>query len=285
MLRKLKIVSLSAIAVIMIVGCGKSSTSSDPIVQKLQELPKVSVETRTLAKSLRTDSLALDDLPSPSQQQGQPQSMSETKNCTNGGTMTFSTDVNASAIMQSQNDFNITMISEAVDCLQYGTTGNGKIQILTNFKNDVTTTTTTFLTDFNLSDATSQTIIKKDSFIIQTGDITTETMEVIIDGKTFKTIALKSHEAIAEDGKSIEYNLAGKETIDGKIFTVDETYDASQTPMVTDADGNLQKGGKSRYTNDQNHTIMIEVIDVNKVQISVDKDGDGKVDNQDMISI
>ena len=64
---------------------------------------------------------------------------------------------------------------------------------------------------------------------------------------------------------------------------MDESYDASQTPMITDKDDNLQKGGKARYTNDQNHTIMIEAIALNKLQISADEDGDGKADAQEVI--
>ena len=108
-------------------------------------------------------------------------------------------------------------------------------------------------------------------------------MEVISDGKSFKNIALKSHDVTDDAGVNSSYNISGKETVDGKLFIVDESYDASQTPMVTDANGNLQKGGISRYTNDQNHTIMIEAIGINKIEISVDEDGDGKVDSQEVI--
>jgi hypothetical protein len=199
--------------------------------------------------------------------------------------MNFSTDVNTTAIMQHSNDFNITMFSEASNCIESGTTANGKMKIVTNIKGDVTTMTTIFLTDFTFMDAHSETTIKKDSFVTEVEDITTETMEVDVDGKTFKTVALKSYDVTGDNGINRTYDISGKEIVDGKTFIVDESYDASQTPMVTGVDGKLQKGGKARYTNDQNHSIMIEAVDTNKIKISVDEDRDGKVDKEEIISL
>ncbi len=109
-------------------------------------------------------------------------------------------------------------------------------------------------------------------------------MEVVIDGKSFKSINLKSVDMLKEDGTTVSYDISGKEIVDGEIFIVDKTYDASKTPMITDADDNLLKGGEAHYTNEQNHTIVIKSIDTNKIQISVDEDGDGKVDKQEVIS-
>ncbi len=73
--------------------------------------------------------MSFDDLPAMSQID-QPRSMNETKDCLNGGTMECTVDVNTTAIMQSPNDFNITMTSQAVNCIEHGTTANGKMQIL-----------------------------------------------------------------------------------------------------------------------------------------------------------
>ncbi len=285
MLNKFKIVSISAIAVIMIAGCNHSSdpVKKDVVDQEQQSLPTVSSTLKSLAKSSRVSNASFDDLPAMSQPD-QPSSMNETKDCLNGGTMEYTVDVNTTAIMQSPNDFNITMTSQAVNCIQHGTTANGKMQMLQNIKGEVTTMTTTFLTDFSFVDNQSNVTIKKDSFIVEVGDESTETMEVVVDGKSFKSIALKSLDVLKEDGTTVSYDISGKEIVDGQTFIVDETYDASKTPMITDVDDNLLKGGKAYYTNDQNHTIMMEAIETNKIQISVDEDGDGKVDKQEVIS-
>lgn len=273
MIRKISLVSISVLATIIIAGCHKHS--------KQNELPKVSPELKSLAKSPRSNT-GLEELPMPTELK-ELKSMSEEKECQNGGMMKFSTDVNRTAIMQSPNDFNITMISEAVNCIQNDIVANGKMQMLINRKGEQSTITTTFLTDFNLSDSKSETVIKKESFFVEQGDISTESMEIISDGQRYRSINLKTHEVTDDNGVTTSYDISGKEMIDGKIFIVDERYDASKTPMVTDASDVLQKGGKMRYTNEQNHTIWFEAIDLNKIQISVDEDGDGKIDTQEII--
>ncbi len=281
MLKSIKLFSFSAMAVLMIVGCQGGSSAANPNDQ--QAGSKVPEDIKNFAKALRSTSESLGNLPEYDGESQFPSSDGEVLNCSNGGEMRFVSDLNSTQMTQNQNDFNITTTSEAINCIERGTTSNGKIQTIVHFKDGITTSTTTFLTDFTIKSPESNTTIKKDSSVLVEGDITTENMEMVVDGQTFKSINLKSKSTIDDNDFTHEYDISGKEIIDGKTYIVDESYDASQTPMVYDDDDNLLKGGKAHYKNEQNQTIYVEAVDKNKIEIALDEDGDGKVDSKEII--
>ena len=292
MLKTLKAVSLSAIAVIMIVGCDKSSTpKKDPVVQQPQALTKVSqslksfFKTRSGGNEIKTNS-TINKAASNIQTQDSQNEL--TRDCQNGGTIGVLNDFNQTLEMQNRQAFSFNVTSAFTDCIEDGATINGTLKFHIDVNASKTITTATFLTDLLIQEAEGNTTIKKDSFFISkdindTASIETTSMEAISSEHTYKSEDFKTYEIENQDGSITSYDISGKQTIDGLTLIVDESYDASQTPMMTDKDDNLQKGGKARYTNDQNHTIMIEAIELNKLQISVDEDGDGKVDAQEVM--
>ncbi len=281
MLKSIKLFSFSAMAVLMIVGCQGGSSAANPNDQQTES--KVPEDIKSFVKALRGTSESMGNLPEYDGESQYPSSDGEIQNCSNGGEMRFVSDLNSTQMTQNQNDFNITTTSEAINCIEQGTTSNGKIQTIIQFKDGITTSTTTFLTDFTIKSPESNITIKKDSSVLVEGDITTENMEIVVDGKTFKSINLKSKSTTDDNDLTHEYDISGKEIIDGKTYIVDESYDASQTPMVYDDDDNLLKGGKARYKNEQNQTIYVEAVDKNKIEIALDEDGDGKVDSKEII--
>jgi len=155
MFKKNITLSVVAMATIFIVGCGgNSATKKDApaILQKGESvvLPKVSDELRTLVKSSKSYEGKMERLPAPTQVDGQPPLATEIKNCTNGGTMNFTNDFNLIAVMQSPNDYNMTMISKAVDCVESGMTLNGEIETFVHIVNEKSTMRMTYLTDLNI---------------------------------------------------------------------------------------------------------------------------------------
>lgn len=141
-----------------------------------------------------------------------------------------------------------------------------------------------YRTDFTISNNADEFKILKDSVIEEDNGIMTQTMTLIYGNQTYKSEALKTSYSFT-DGKYYTYPISGKQTIDNEFYTVDSTYDASKTPMVMDDNGNTDKGGKYKYINSKNHHITIEAIEKNKIQISVDNDGDGKADQAEVVLI
>ena len=199
--------------------------------------------------------------------------------------MSVENDFNQTAMMQNPQAYSFNVTSTFTECIEDGAVTNGSIKISVS----QALMTFTFLSDMVIEDSEGNTTIKQDSFftsedISDSVSIETTSMEAISVEHSYKSENFKTHETKNKNGSITSYEVSGKQTIDGVTLIVDETYDASQTPMTIDKDDNLLKGGKTRYTNDQNHTIMIEAIEVNKIQISVDEDGDGKVDSQEVIN-
>lgn len=284
MFKKLKVVSLSAIAVIMIAGCDKTS---NPIVEESTELPKVSQSLKSFFQTRSSD-----DEESTNETIGKAanniradESQNELlRDCQNGGTMSVLNDFNQTALMQNPQAYAFNVTSTFSECIEDGAVTNGSIKISVS----QALMRVTFLSDMVIEESEGNTTIKQDSFftsesISDSVSIETTSMEAISAEHSYKSENFKTREIENENGSTSSYDVSGKQTIDGLTLIVDETYDASQTPMITDADGNLQKGGKSRYTNELNHTIMIEAIETNKIEISVDEDGDGEVDKKEVI--
>ena len=194
MFKKNITLSVVAMATLFIVGCGgNSATKKDApaILQKGESvvLPKVSDELRRLVQSSKSYEGKMEKLPTPTQVDGQLPLATEIKNCTNGGTMNFTNDFNLIAVMQSPNDYNMTMISKAVDCVESGMTLNGEIETFVHIVNEKSTMRMTYLTDLNIADGATEYVIKKGSFVVSEdvddfSSIDTETMEIISDGKS-----------------------------------------------------------------------------------------------------
>jgi len=285
MLKKLKIVSLSTIAVIMIAGCDKTTNSG--VEEKPTELPKVSQSLKSFFTTRSSD-----DEESTNETIGKAtnniradESQNELlRDCQNGGTMSVLNDFNQTALMQNPQAYAFNVTSTFSECIEDGAVTNGsiKISVLQALMR------VTFLTDMVIEESEGNTTIKQNSFftneeISDTVSIETTSMEAVSAEHSYKSENFKTYEINNDNGTASSYDISGKQMIDGLTLIVDETYDASQTPMITDSDDNLQKGGKARYTNDLNHTIMIEAVEVNKIEISVDEDGDGEADKKEVI--
>ncbi len=288
MFKNFKSISLSMAVVIALIGCDDSSNPTTTT----ETLPKVSQELKTLVKSPRSTKENLENIPTATQGNGNPPE-EETKNCTNGGTMNFTSDFNQTAIANSPNDFNITLTSKAIDCIESGMTINGEIETKIHMSSQKSIMMK-YLTDFNITDGSTLYTIKKDSTIMTViisssmdENITEniENIEIISDDESYESVDLKYIKKELANGGINSYNISGKEIVNGVTFIVDESYDAKLTPVVEDSEGNILKGAKELYTNDQNHSITVEAIEKNKIQLSVDTDRDGKADQLEEISL
>jgi hypothetical protein len=274
------LIFLIVITISSFIGCGGGSDKSK------SNQNSISKELKSLIKANRDMEKSLDNIPQP--QSIQPNQPIVNKSCSNGGTMNFTTDFNQTAIANNPNDINITMTTEATNCIESDVEINGKLETKIRRQNSLDTITMTYLTDFTINHGGESFIIKEGSKVVtkeldENRDQDIVNMEIIYNGESYKAIDLKSIEIEKEDETTISYNISGKEIVEGKTFIVDESYDHSKTPFVYDYNGNLLKGGIEHYTNDQNHYISIEAVDKNRLKISVDEDRDGKIDKEEII--
>jgi len=258
-----------------ILSCGTMNNPSD-----------IPHEVSTLAKSLRLYDKSLSLIATPNTLIPKE---SETIECAQGGTIQMTNDYNQTEIAQHPNQFTLHLTSQASQCAEDGIITDGSIQIVLDVLNRFQKSTTTFITDFTIKDNNSLTTIKKSSSTVnetidEDDEIITSTMVLVTNNSIQETIAFKTHETTQGNYTSI-INVSGKKIIDGKTFIVDESFDHNNTPFVYDGDENLRIGGIQRYKDDQNHTIMMEVIEVNQIKVSVDKDGDGKAESVEVINL
>ena len=264
--------TIMILASFSILSCG---TMNNP--DHLQEVP---TEVSHLASTLRVYQRSLPSLPQASQIPKQ----SEVKSCSEGGEMHYTNDYNQTEMIQNPNNFAINLTSQALNCTEEGITVNGDMQFKIDFIDDLSRSLITYLTDFTISEGSKQQVlVKQGSFstnqtIDDNTDIVTDSSEIITQSSTQKTFFFKTKEFSKGNTTQIT-NISGRKTVDGKTFIVDESYDHAENPMTYDKDGNLQIGGKQRYTNEENHTITIEAVGINQILISIDEDGDGKIDN------
>ena len=262
--------SLAVLLSLSILGCG---TMNNP-----DHLPDVPKDIVTLAKSLRVYERSLPPLP---HQSSPIPKKHETKSCTNGGTISFTSDF----VFSQLNDENFTLnIEQSVDnCSEDGIIVDGAMNIKIISSDQNQTLTTDFLTDFTIMDHTNQLVVKKDSIIYSQKlddytELVTSNMQIVAPTSKLKIIDFKRKE-FEKNNISIITNISGKKIINNKVFIVDEHYNHATTPIVYDANGRLQIGGIQQYLDDQNHTIKMEIVDIDTIQISVDIDGDGKADS------
>ena len=271
------IVKISAFtAVILFTGCGGSNGSTAQKENTDKDTSNVPKDVKALVKNLKSTAENEDGMDkwelimSSIDFQEQVGSV----DCPNGGSISY--DIN-----QTQTSTMIKMKNQ--DCNIAPMTING--ETLTTIIDD--NTTTTYTTDLNITEPTKSYIIKQGSsmFSMDLDDnksLNIDNIEILSGEQSYKSENFKYMEKELSDGKTSSYNLSGKEIVDGKTFIVDSSYDGSITPLITDKDENLLSG-KTLYTNDQNHSIVVEVIEGNKLKLSIDEDRDGVIDKEEII--
>lgn len=271
--------SIAASAVLFFAGCGKSN---DPKDETPSDLPKVSKEVRTLANPDVVFEYDTELLPAPSEE-SQP-NVPETKSCANGGSVTYTTNFDMTTKI-------VTQKTEADNCSAGDTIITGDMEMTMQLSAEMYTKKSTILfkTDYTITNGAKISTIKKDSSFIfeqesETVSIDTLNMHIETNEDIYKTTNLKYRESELANGATSTYEISGSFTVNDKTFTVDESYDTSKTPEVTDKDDNLLKGMKKRYITSDGSTVTIEAIEKNKVQITVDTDGDGNADEMETIN-
>ena len=293
------------VAVLMMTGCGGSSGT------KKNDNPgtsgNVSKETESLAKSIlfhtrlgSNISSASQTLPMRTTRALAPFGSDQVETCENGGTFTMSfsdlplPDPNDPGF--NPEDFNSDNFSTGMrmsydNCLQGGMITDGTMEMNTTVSGENNfTTRMTYLTDFTMSDGSETFKILKGSYVIdEMSDdshfTTTETMTVLFGNERYESRALQTVMIMDESAQTFAYYpVSGEERFGGTSYRVDESYDASKTPMVIDSNGDMLKGGKFRYIDDQNRLITVEVTQKNKMTVSIDTDGDGKADETETMA-
>jgi len=305
-MKSYKIVSVAGLTALLVAGCGGSSDAKD---SGLSNLPTVSDETKILAKSIVNQSL----FGAQSMQFGGQSVQTEYSNvaltgntlpaklsrevdsqsCENGGSMIIQSNTDPDTFRDPNfdfNDFNISTSLTYDNCMQGGMVSDGKMEMLITFSSDQRVNmTSTYITDFTMQDAYGIFTIHqgstfKNEAVNENSSIMTESMKITYDAGSYEyeSEALKMYNSFSGN-YAIFYPISGKETIGDKSYTVDSSYDASTTPMKISGEGNIEKGGKFKYIDNQNHYITIEAIGTNKMQVSVDNDGDGKADQAEIV--
>lgn len=302
-MKKTIFVSIIA-AIFTITGCG--SSNSDKQSSNSQPLTTVSKETQALAKSILFQGRLSDNLSS-SKQMTQGHSVraltpsdarNQVEDCANGGTMTttFLDSIDPYDPNFNPDDLNMSNFSTAIrmvydNCLDEGVLTDGIMEFNTTVAGQKMVTSMTYLSDFTLRDGNEAFKILKgstllDEMVDETKFVTTETMTVFIGDEKYETNALKTVSVFDEAHNQLQfYMVSGEERLGGESYRIDESYDASKTPMVIDSNGDLRKGGKFRYIDAQNHIITLEVTEKNQVTVSIDTDGDGKVDEEETMAL
>ena len=286
-----KLISASAIASILLLSGCKSGGNDNPT----QNTAPVSDEVKTLAKSITLQGVFGDQLSSgKSNIQGRSlrDMQSFTQNCTNGGTMSIMNDFDPTMFDNDNfnfNNFTSTSTMRFDNCIEDGAVVNGAIEMTTNFIENTMKITMKYIEDLTFDDGKDKVKILKDSYMIDEMKddntfITTETITALFNDRQYKTKDLKSVMFFNNNNIGF-YPLSGEEIIDGKTYRVDESYDASKTPMIIDQNDDLLKGGKFKYLDEANHPVTLEATDKNEITVSVDTDGDGQADQQEVIKL
>lgn len=82
------------------------------------------------------------------------------------------------------------------------------------------------------------------------------------------------------ENNETSYELSGQHIYNGVVYSVDESYDGSKTPMlfIYQEDNEFLVSGKAKYYNKKREHITIKVIEKDTIKISVDTDNNGKDD-------
>ncbi len=204
----------------------------------------------------------------------QPQS------CTDGGSMEMIVDSEELLLDEPQ-----VMTILFKDCNQDNEIIDGSMKIITKGENVRTEFSKNFQVigeDFSLSILNAGSV---DSRNEEEYEVSTINLEMDIDGLIHggQDLVYKSKELI--NGGYEEYPVSGEEKIgDGSYFSVDSTYDASQTPFISDENSNLLSG-KFKYIDDKGHQVELEVTKKNEVSVKVDENGDNNFSRNEITVI
>ena len=270
--------ALALIASLTLLGGCQSSSDSGPKpyanAKTISDPSQLSDAEKLAVAMIKTDKQP--DIPA--EQQSRARAL-QTQNCSNGGTMEYEIP----SMEEMQNPDFVYNPSETVmsfhDCVEGGESINGKVKV-TLAQNGDTPESITFLEDFStLSDTERITIKKGSSFAMRT--LQNGWDELIINADmTYNGIRHVGQDLIYRgrqlpNGTLEEYPVSGYEQIgDSALFEVDPTYDAGQTPFVTDAHDDTISG-TARYLDDKKHAVEISVPAKNIVGVKVDQNGDG----------
>ena len=210
------------------------------------------------------------------------------ESCENGGTIKFIIDEDM------KNDiFEVKIVAN--DCIVDGIKTNYSYSMEIEKKDDnleITTLTFTENSTFEDLETTVVTTLFKDSIIIMdelsiNEELATESLKLSSStGKKYESIKLVSHDKY-EDNNDSSYNISGQIVNNGIVYSVDETYESSKTPMVYVYEGNKEflVSGISKYYNEKHQHITIEVVKRDTIKISVDIDNDGKDEAVEVVEI
>jgi len=297
-----KIILLSTVALTLILnGCGSDSKSSSTDANTPQT--KVSNELKSFAEGFRKSNNIVSTVKGASSAQSET-SKTENKNkiyqkdtvetCEDGGTIKITSNIDFDNVKTEEL---VELISNGIttditfdDCIEDGTKSNGVISLRLEGK-ELNKNLITFKNDTTLEDleTTELTTILKDSTIdieeiSDDVDKVTENIKAYSSiKKDYESIDLVSMETYTTDGYSI-YEISGKIVQDGITYRVDEQYDSSKTPIISDNNDNVVSG-IAKYYDDKNQHIIMTVIDKNQIKISVDTDNDGDIDEEETIDI
>jgi hypothetical protein len=217
-----------------------------------------------------------------------------TQNCLDGGTREITSDINLKNMDNPQEitskEFKVNIITN--QCIENGIKSNGSMQIWVQEKDKyLSTTTIKFKSDSTFEDLgtdKSYTLFKESNVTIDeisyTEEIVTESIKgTSSTGDKFQSINLITHETFTENSES-SHEISGEIVHKGIKYRVDKGYDSSRTPMLFDNYKNLISG-TAKYFNEKNHHITVEIVNKNKVKISVDIDNDGRTDEEETVVI
>lgn len=281
-------------SMLLLNGCSDNKT-------KTEALPKVSIESKAFAESITSGNLLfmMAQGMSPSsagtgmsklyKQEAKVTSETETRQCDDGGNVetTYSENNTTSSV-------NIATMYD--NCIEDTLRTNGQVIMTLKGQSYPENITLSYLSDFTFEDTEDDTelLIKKDSNFEMSMNsngqdiVTTESMDVNMkldsEEKQYKSVALVTHVKMTQKGEAF-YFESGKKYINNELYTVDDTYDASKTPMTISDDGDLLKDGKMKFYNEGNYHITLEAVAKNQVKVSVDTDNDGEDDESEIVKI
>ena len=296
-----KIIILSTVALTLILqGCGSNSKSSSGDTPKTT----VSEELKNFAKGL-TESNEMTSVvkKTGSSQSSNSQTTTKTKmyykeniqSCKDGGTIKITSDLDFDNIEEASFEQAISdglKAEIAFDkCIEDGLISDGYVSLNIKGK-ELSKISLTFTKDTTFEDLESQELTKVFKGSTMTIEEISDDSERITEsvrassstGENYESINLVSIETTTEEDRDSSYEISGKMVRDGITYSVDEKYDSSKTPMVFNSDGDLISG-TAKYYNEQNHHITMNIVYKNEVKISVDTDNDGKIDEEETISI
>lgn len=259
---------LVAMAALVLVGCNSGSNGNSASVKSLSSYS----DAEKLAYAIANQGSILESATGEKKASSKNTKSRSLISC-ESGTMEFFYDLPLSQLRGDEEPNKMIFHNCKID----GETANGDMQLVTSA--DGLTET------FSTNNGFSVTGGKEPGSILPGGtmsvkkegvwNVLTINLEMEINGVKHGGENLIYRAKDLNDGSSIEYPVSGKEKIgESAYFTVDTAYDASATPFVTDAQGDL-KSGKFKYIDKKSHAVELEITATNEVTVRVDEDGNG----------